>query len=502
MNNTSITATAADKHNIIPPRGDIASSPLIPVAHLPAEGDIVYCSKGRIRLEQKLAAGGEGTVYSTNISSFVCKIYHKEMINRERRDKLSLMISKSLNRKGICWPREIVWNRDKDFVGYVMPEARGHQLHACVFGRKKLGRHFPDWTKKDTVRLSLSILETIQYLHQRNIIIGDINAQNILVVSPEEVCFVDTDSYQLEGFACPVGKSPFVAPELQSPTYSSGLRSFGNEYYAVATLLFMIMLPGKAPYAQIDGGSPEENVAGMDFSYPLGRESNKKAPRGDWRYIWSHLPYFLKEAFYKTFQQGGEYNLEHQRLSVRDWQNKMAAYARLLDDNTLLNRDSMAADIFPSRLKKHPGRNYVTCSLCQREVDQEFTEQGICLECLQEGEAYPCKRCGQPVIYTNRMKIRQARAYVYCRSCSEERRQVHSRHQCQSCGGVFDFTVGEFEDYAARGYNYPRRCKGCRTSHSNAASMAWPAAAPMARTPNWPGNGGGWLAALIRWFTC
>ena len=42
------------------------------------------------------------------------------------------------------------------------------------------------------------------YLHERNIIMGDINALNILVVSPTEVYFVDTDSYQIEEFPCPV----------------------------------------------------------------------------------------------------------------------------------------------------------------------------------------------------------------------------------------------------------------------------------------------------------
>ena len=73
---------------------------------------------------------------------------------------------------------------------------------------------------------------------------------------------------------------------------------------SVATLLFMLMLPGKTPYAQKGGEDPITNIKNMDFSYPCGDKSNKKTPDGPWGYCWSHLPYKLKEAFYETFQKG------------------------------------------------------------------------------------------------------------------------------------------------------------------------------------------------------
>ena len=98
-----------------------------------------------------------------------------------------------------------------------------------------------------------------------NIIIGDINPLNILVKSPTEVYFVDTDSYQVENYPCPVGTIEFTPPELQGKNYETFLRSFENEYFAIATLVFMILLPGKSPYTQQGGGDPAANIRAMEF---------------------------------------------------------------------------------------------------------------------------------------------------------------------------------------------------------------------------------------------
>lgn len=92
-------------------------------------------------------------------------------------------------------------------------------------------------------------MKKVDYLHERNIILGDINPANILVVSPKEVYFVDTDSYQIENFPCPVGTDNFTAREIQGKNYAEFLHMMGNEYFALATLLFMIIVPGKPPYS-------------------------------------------------------------------------------------------------------------------------------------------------------------------------------------------------------------------------------------------------------------
>ena len=50
----------------------------------------------------------------------------------------------------------------------------------------------------------------------------------------------------------------------------------GNENFAVATLLFMIMLPGKPPYSQQGGEDPVSNIMKMNFHILLERVQIRK----------------------------------------------------------------------------------------------------------------------------------------------------------------------------------------------------------------------------------
>ncbi|WP_288878783.1 protein kinase domain-containing protein [uncultured Megasphaera sp.] len=322
------------------------------VTHIPTENEIVYtASRETIKLKSKVAAGGEGIIYTTN-TPYVAKIYKKENNTKRRYEKIKLMLSKNLKCEGVCYPVSALYNSQQEFVGYMMPQAKGKELQKSIFIKQLFLKNFPRWKKRDTVELCITILEKIKYLHDRNIVMGDINPANILVVSPKEVYFVDTDSYQVEDFPCPVGTINYTAPEIQRQRFSTFLRTMGNENFAVATLLFMIMLPGKPPYSQQGGEDPINNIIRMDFSYPLGDSSNKKTPDGPWRYIWSHLTYDLKNAFYNTFRQGGEYSTESKRLTVNDWLSLFSYYLDLLDSGKFGEQDKMSEELFPTRYKK------------------------------------------------------------------------------------------------------------------------------------------------------
>ena len=278
------------------------SDELIIVSHIPSEGEKVKADNQVVILGKELGKGGEGAIFETN-TPYVAKIYKAERITQRRYAKLKLMISKKIEFKGICYPVSIIYNNNDEFVGYLMPRANGKEIQRSIFIKPLLMKSFPNWKKIDTVKLCITILEKIKYLNERNIILGDINPANILVVSSDEVYFVDTDSYQIGEFPCPVGTVNYTAPEIQRKNFSSFLRTQGNENFAIATLLFMIMVPGKPPYAQQGGEDPIANIINMDFSYPFGNNSNKKTPDGPWRFIWSHLTYDLKKAFYNTFRK-------------------------------------------------------------------------------------------------------------------------------------------------------------------------------------------------------
>ncbi|MDE6834532.1 MAG: zinc-ribbon domain containing protein [Ruminococcus sp.] len=445
------------------------------VTHVPAENEDVYVYTNqwvKIRLNEKLGVGGEASIYNTN-TQFVAKVYMKDNITRRRYEKIRLMLSKPVNYDGICYPVAPLYNLNKEFIGFLMPPAKGKELQRGIFLVKQLFlKNFPGWKKRDTVQLCITILEKIKYLHERNIIMGDINPANILVVSPEEVYFVDTDSYQIEGFPCPVGTINYTAPEIQRKHFGDFLRTLGNEYFAVATLLFMIMLPGKPPYSHQGGADPVANIINMNFSYPFGENSNRKTPDGPWRYIWSHLTYDLKEAFYTTFRKGEKHSTESTRLSEDEWLSIFRYYLELLDSGKLGQNDEMSEELYPTRHKKSNKFTYISCKLCNTEVKESFSQNGICRNCLNKGETYSCSKCGKDITYTNYQKyVKNAKRYTMCRECADFGHKIYTTIYCEDCGTPVDITNNEWNFYQSKGFDLPKRCKFCRdakksTGHS------------------------------------
>lgn len=252
------------------------------VSGIPSINDTVYTKdetgeKTYHRLTKEIGKGGEGSVYSTD-TGFACKVYKKSKLTTIKRDKITLMLTNPVDYKGICWPIEMVYNNKGDFVGYLMNKASGKELQKSLFIKPLLFKTFPGWTRLNLLTLCINILRMIKQLHMRNIIIGDINPLNILVKDEHEVYFVDTDSFQIEAYPCPVGTVNYTPPELQGKDYKRTLRTFQHEYFAVSTLVFMILMPGKPPYSKRGGSDPATNIKRTEFSYPYGKDRKKKLP--------------------------------------------------------------------------------------------------------------------------------------------------------------------------------------------------------------------------------
>lgn len=251
------------------------------LSSLPQQGDYIYTKQGQeIKLVEDFKAGGEGTVYKIDINDkIVAKIYHKGKLTERKKAKITTLISKNIIIPGVCLPTELVYNIQGEAIGYLMPLVKGRSLDGTIFkGEKGFTRFFPTWTRDDLLDLCITIVSTIQELHKKGIIIGDINGSNILIESPNKVNFVDTDSFQVEGFPCPVGKEDFTAPELQGKKYDSFLRTEGNENFAITTLLFEILMYGQKPYAKLGSENIMQNIKEGDFSYPYKQKSNNKIP--------------------------------------------------------------------------------------------------------------------------------------------------------------------------------------------------------------------------------
>lgn len=297
-----------------------------------------YPNGKEVKVVRELGKGGEGVAYLIETQE-VLKVYKPENLTQEKRQKVETLTRKNLQFQGICLPSQIVLNERSQFTGYIMPKAEGFEMQTCIFNPQLLKQKFPNWTRLNLANLAVTILKKIEYLHKNSILIGDINPFNILVQSDNEVYFVDTDSYQVDSFPCPVGTVHFTPPEIQGRDYKSFLRTKEHEYFAVATLLFMTFLPGKSPYSFQGGGEIAENIKTMNFSYPLGDEDNFLAPQGIWEFIWNDLSFDLRKSFYSVFK-------ENERLSIEDWIAIVEGYKLELESG------SCSTEIIPQDTEK------------------------------------------------------------------------------------------------------------------------------------------------------
>lgn len=290
-----------------------------------------------LQIKEEIGKGGEGKVYLLN-SGKVYKEYFENKLTAKKIEKIKLFIAKSLDSNGITVPEALV-SRDNKIVGYIMGAAKGSELKKSLLIKPLFQKRFPDWTRIELVKTTLNILKKVKYLHAKDIILGDINPQNIMINSYDDVYLVDTDSYQIGGYPCPVGTIEYTAPEIQGKKYSNFLRTKDQEYFAIATLVFTILMPGQLPYTAQGSGTVQNSIKNQIFSYPLGDDVNWKAPKGNWEVIWNDFSYELKESFYKVFKL-------NDRLNIDEWIEVLESYKK-----DIKNKE-VSDEIFPSMRNK------------------------------------------------------------------------------------------------------------------------------------------------------
>lgn len=387
----------------------------------PKENDIILSTNGQMKLSKKISEGGEGIIYAVNgNSSIVCKIYHPEKLTNLRKEKIELMISKKISFEGICWPIDLIYNNLNEFVGYIMPAANGKTMQTSMFIKPALLRNFPNFTRKDLVNISISFLEKMKFLHSMNIIVGDINALNILVETNGKIWFVDTDSYQIENFPCPVGTVNFTAPEIQGKDYATFMRTKNHELFAVATMLFMILFPGKPPYAQQGGESQADNIKKMNFPYWCDEKAEVNPPEGSWNFIWSNLTRKVKENFCLTFSK-------NQRRTLDEWISVLSGYKWSIEKG--YNTDELFPQGFPV---KDPVE--VHCSKCNTK---HINSQKSIDKMKSMGKGVFCNSCHREFKLKNLARKSHESKVVTINSVKNSSSNMRTNNRTGGSGGLY-----------------------------------------------------------------
>ncbi len=110
--------------------------------------------------------------------------------------------------------------------------------------------------------IAKNLATSLNALHVRGYVMGDVNQKNILVASNALVTLVDTDSFQVcdrsQGltYRCSVGVPEYTPPELQGVNLGSVDREPYHDCFGLAIIIFQLLMEGFHPFT----GAPKNPV--------------------------------------------------------------------------------------------------------------------------------------------------------------------------------------------------------------------------------------------------
>lgn len=458
-----------------------------------------------ISLGKELARGGEGAILEAP-GGAVAKLYFARQLTAERKEKLRYMVAHDPGIQELCWPQALLYDAAGRWVGYLMPRAAGKELARTVFHPGVNYRRLTEqgWTRRSLALIAANIASAFARMHERGILMGDINPRNILADTDCSVRFVDCDSFQIGPYDCPVGTPLYTPPEVHRQMRERGVVDYGyhrteaHERYSLAVLLFEILMLGKAPYESRNADNEDviQAIITGNFPYPYKSDADTgetrggiAAPVGIWRQIWSHTTFAVKTAFYNTFTGDN-------RLSAREWEQTMREYHRqigldhstdelaptgyktvavdeddspmktltcetcgctfTMDERTYDQRvrrgDPILCNVHWENEMNFRRRPYMAvCSVCGKRYQtttadwlerQESGKAMVCPACLTV--QVPCTACGK-LFEEKRERVERIRSRgsnLYCPACSE---LMLPRVTCEQCGETFRMRKDQLE---------------------------------------------------------
>ncbi|MBM4038363.1 MAG: hypothetical protein FJ290_07605 [Planctomycetes bacterium] len=310
--------------------------------------------------------GGEAVIYVVQQDpSLLAKVYHQPTAGRER--KLRAMLAnppddpmRAQGHASIAWPLDLLIGEfSPSVIGFLMP--RVSEVHPIIDFYNPGTRRLvcPLFSYRYLHRAGRNLAAAFSSLHERGIVIGDVNESNILVSERALVTLVDTDSFQVpdpetgQPHRCPVGKAEFTPPEIQGARFATVDRLPEHDRFGLAVLLFQLLMEGVHPFAgryRGRGDPPLYESRIVAGHFPYGTHSPLYQPaRGA-------LPFdtvapALRAMFLQCFEQG--HTDPHARPDADAWLDAL---------------DCAEADLRTCRANEQHwfGSHLTSCPWCQR----------------------------------------------------------------------------------------------------------------------------------------
>lgn len=310
---------------------------------------IVYTSQQiPIHLEDSpLAEGGEGAVHRIISDSNRCaKIYHPQKRNTFRKRKVEFMIqNKPQILTGasfiICWPIDMIFDKKKNFVGFIMPIAfpNHEKLYALTsLNLPKVPKNLsidPNWTKfnrttligfEKRLKLCVNIAIAVNEIHSSNkYAFVDLKPDNILITNEGKICITDVDSFQISNnnsvlYHAEVATQEYAPPESINQNPSSSFISEHWDRFSLAICFYEILI-GLNPFAGTsDGQYAKFTTVGEKIQNGLFVHGSKKSyiseipPPHD---NFLNLPLTIKSLIINAFEIG--HTNPQARPSAEEW---------------------------------------------------------------------------------------------------------------------------------------------------------------------------------------
>lgn len=217
-----------------------------------------YINGKRVRLHasQSVGKGGEADVYKIDDDTVV-KIFkqpdHPDYANnpseeagarqRIREHQAKLKQFPTLSNLNVMAPISLATDQAGAIVGFTMPFVKKAEVLMRWSERSFRGTTLDN---NNVVAMFQSLRDTVEKLHQQQVVIGDFNDLNVLVTSANVPILIDADSFQFGKFLCRMFTERFVDPLHCDPNETRPILKVphkeASDWYAWNVMLFRSLL--------------------------------------------------------------------------------------------------------------------------------------------------------------------------------------------------------------------------------------------------------------------
>lgn len=180
---------------------------------------------------KEIARGGEGRVIDMD-SNHVAKLYLSNVKPIEEKKFYELY---QLDSPMFIKPESLLYDFNKNIIGFSMRKVP-KEFFPLVSLLNKVFCNRESITLSTKKEVIANLINGVQYAHQKQVIIGDLNPYNILVNKQGVVYFIDTDSFETPGFK----HSGVLLEDVRDFLYNGDV-NINADYFSLSVLIFNIL---------------------------------------------------------------------------------------------------------------------------------------------------------------------------------------------------------------------------------------------------------------------